>query len=148
MRGAPALAAAAAAAALAMGLAACGDPHPSASSAGAAASPTAAAATTAPTAARTEAQSRAMAEPGTAFAQALTDRGIPAAAVGDEATLAQLARGICAQQAAGTAPEEIRGRLQQVISFVQSTVGGAMTPQQIADALLGAAHDAACRPAG
>ncbi len=105
--------------------------------------------TTAPTAsgsahAQSDDARRSMAEPGAAFAQALTERGIPAREVADDATLAQLARGICAQTSAGTPPEEIRSRLAPVIRFSQSLVGEAMNGDQLTQAFLDSARGTVC----
>lgn len=85
-----------------------------------------------------------MAEPGAAFARALTERGIPAQQVADDATLAQLARGICAQTSAGTPPEEIRSHLAPVIHFSQSLIGDAMNDEQLTQAFLDSARGTVC----
>lgn len=109
---------------------------------------TTAAAASAPTSDSARAESleasRGMAEPGAAFARALTAHGIPAQEVADDATLAQLARGICAQTSAGTPPDEIRARLAPVIRFSQSLVGDAMNEDQLTEAFLDSARGSVC----
>ncbi|WP_182357502.1 DUF732 domain-containing protein [Tomitella gaofuii] len=87
---------------------------------------------------------RTMAAPAADFTRALADRGVPAAQMGDAATLAQLARGICAQVAAGTPDAEIRERLVPVLRYAQSLMGDAMDEDTLAASFIDSARQAGC----
>ncbi|QDQ97799.1 hypothetical protein [Tomitella fengzijianii] len=101
-------------------------------------------AATAPERSQAQEAGRTMAEPGPGFARALTDRGIPAEKLGDAATLAQLARGICSQDAAGMPAAEIREHLAPVLRYAQSLVGDAMNVDQLSASFIDSARQTSC----
>lgn len=132
---------------LATGLASCGSASDDGS--GSAATKTAApsesvAPATSSARAESEKASRALTEIGARYAQALTEHGIPADALADDATLSQLARGICDQTAAGTSDAELRQRLEPVIRYSKSLVDKAQSEQDLTETFLTAARTNVC----
>lgn len=85
-----------------------------------------------------------MAQIGAAYAAALADNGIPVPPASNYATLAQVARGICSQLAAGTSDAEIRAQLEPFSQFAVSQSQGQLEEAKAGQAYLNAARTNIC----
>lgn len=81
---------------------------------------------------------------GAAYSAALADSGLPLPPSSNHATLAQVARGICSQLAAGTSEAEIREQLRPFSLFAVSQAGGVLNEDQTGQAYLDAARSHVC----
>lgn len=77
---------------------------------------------------------------GADYMAALAEKGLPAPQNGTDATLAQVARGICAQLAAGTPEVEIWAQLRPVALYTVSQSGGQLDEAQASQIYLDAAR--------
>ena len=85
-----------------------------------------------------------MAQIGAAYASALADNGLPVPPASNYATLAQVARGICSQLAAGTSDAEIRAQLEPFSQFAVSQSQGRVEAAKAGQAYLNAARTHIC----
>ncbi|WP_148302115.1 DUF732 domain-containing protein [Tomitella biformata] len=81
---------------------------------------------------------------GAAYAAALADGGLSLPPTSNHSTLAQVARGICSQLAAGTSESEIRAQLQPFSLFAVSQAVGDINEAQAGQAYLDAARTHIC----
>ena len=85
-----------------------------------------------------------MAQIGASYAAALADNGLPVPPASNYATLAQIARGICSQLAAGTSDAEIRAQLEPFSQFAVSESQGQLVAAKAGQAYLDAARTHIC----
>ncbi len=81
---------------------------------------------------------------GISYADALIDSGLTMPPMSSNATLAQIARGICSQLAAGTSESEIREQLRPFTLYAVSQSGGELDEKRAEQTYLAVARDQIC----